>query len=172
MEYKATLRYLHLTPRKVRRVADTIRGKNADEARALLGFSVRRASKVLGKLLDSAIANARSRDSLESEALRVKMLRVDPAPKSRRFMPRAFGRTSLIEKRMSHVTVVLEGEQALTRVSARPVVQARPTPSPVASGEAAQRPKFRQPTRETSPALKKRSGFRELGRRIFRRKSV
>ncbi len=104
---KARLRYLRIAPRKVRMVADQIRGKDAAEALDVLQFTVKKAGDPLRKLLDSAIANAVENHSMDADALFVSQVYVDQAPTIKRWRPRAMGRATRIEKKQSHVTLVL-----------------------------------------------------------------
>lgn len=168
MEYKASLRYLHMAPRKVRRLAGFVRGKNVGRARAELTALPHRAKRALLALLDSAAANAERDTGAAYDELRVKSLRIDPGPKLKRSMPRAFGRTSPIEKRLSHISMVLETAET----------RRRPTP-PRASAAAplgAEPPSKITPPhrklRETSTLTRPRSRMRELGRRVFQRKAI
>lgn len=104
----ATLRYLRITPRKVRLVADNVRGMNVGAALAMLKFTPNAAAKPLSKLLRSAVANAEQKGgNFDVDALFVKTLTVDQGPKMRRFMPRAMGRAYRVEKKTSHVYVEL-----------------------------------------------------------------
>jgi len=104
----ATLRFLRMAPRKVRLVADHVRGMPVGPALALLKYTPNAAAKPLAKLLRSAVANAESKGGrVDVDALVVKTLTVDGGPKMRRFMPRAMGRAFRIEKRTSHVYVEL-----------------------------------------------------------------
>jgi large subunit ribosomal protein L22 len=107
---KATLRYLRITPRKTRLVANLIRGKNVAEALSILQFTRRSASEPLRKLVQSAIANAESAEA-NVDRLFIQTIMVDEGPQLRRFMPRAMGRATRINKKTSHVTCVL-GERA------------------------------------------------------------
>ncbi len=104
----ASLRFLRLAPRKVRLVADTIRGMPVGDALAVLKFRPQAAAKPLAKLLRSAVANADGKGGrVDVDALVVKTLTVDQGPKMRRFMPRAMGRAFRVEKKTSHVYVEL-----------------------------------------------------------------
>jgi len=104
----ATLSNYRQSPRKVRIVADLIRGKSLVAANAQLAFLPKRAAGPLSKLLASALANAKNLDSAVSEeTLYVSDIRVDKAPTLKRIMPRARGSASRINKRSSHVVVVL-----------------------------------------------------------------
>jgi large subunit ribosomal protein L22 len=111
MEVKAKLRYLRIAPRKVRLVADLIRGKNVEEAKLLLDFSLKKAARPLKKLLESAIANAKNNFDLEEKTLRIAKVTVDEGPKLKRWRARARGRAYEIQKKTSHITIVLEGEK-------------------------------------------------------------
>jgi len=104
----ASLSFLRVAPRKVRLVADHVRGRKVGEALALLKYTPQAAAKPLAKLLRSAVANAEQKGGhVDVDALYVKKLTVDGGPKMRRFMPRAMGRAFRIEKRTSHVYVEL-----------------------------------------------------------------
>lgn len=103
---KAFLKNYRQSPRKVRLVADLIKGKDADKALVELGFLAKRASDPIKKLLNGAIANAKNA-GYEKENLFVKEIRVDKGIVMKRIMPRAMGRASRINKRTSHVTLVL-----------------------------------------------------------------
>ena len=109
MEAKASLRYLRITPRKVRIVADLIRGKNVSQALAQLAFVEKRAAEPLAKLLRSAVANAdqAAKGNLDVDQLRVKELMVDQGPSLRRYMPRAMGRAFKVLKKTSHISLTV-----------------------------------------------------------------
>jgi len=104
----ASLGFLRIAPRKVRLVADNVRGMPVGNALAMLKFTPQSAAKPLAKLLRSAVANAEQKGGhVDVDALYVKTLTVDGGPKMRRFMARAMGRAFRIEKRTSHVYVEL-----------------------------------------------------------------
>jgi len=112
---RAYLKNYRQSPRKVRLVADAIRGKSVLEARRALRVLGKRAAGQIGKLLDSALANARHNDSVSNEsALMVSEIRVDEGPTLKRSMPRAHGRASRINKRTSHIILVL-GDREVAR---------------------------------------------------------
>ncbi|MEO3787040.1 50S ribosomal protein L22 [Actinocorallia sp. B10E7] len=108
MEARAQARFIRVTPRKARRVVDLIRGLPAAEAQAVLRFAPQAASEPVGKVLDSAIANATHNFNLPQDTLVVARTWVDEGPTLKRFRPRAQGRAYRINKRTSHITVVLE----------------------------------------------------------------
>lgn len=101
------LNYLKMAPRKVQAVAGLVRGLSVNEAEAQLMFQPRRAAKPLLKLLRSAVAAAKARGKLNMNKLYLETIRVDRGPMLKRYMPRAQGSMSEIQKKMSHVTLVL-----------------------------------------------------------------
>jgi large subunit ribosomal protein L22 len=104
----ASLHFLRIAPRKVRLVANEVRGQKVGDALALLKFTPQAAAQPLAKLLRSAVANAEQKGGrVDVDALFVKTLTVDQGPKMRRFMPRAMGRAYRVEKKTSHVYVEL-----------------------------------------------------------------
>ncbi len=104
----ASLSYLRVAPRKVRLVAEHVRGLPVGEALAILRYTPQAAAKPLAKLLRSAVANAEQKGGrVDVDALVVRTLTVDQGPKMRRFMPRAMGRAYRVEKKTSHVYVEL-----------------------------------------------------------------
>ena len=108
MAYKATHRFARISPRKVRPIADLIRGKFADEAIDILRYQPQRGARMLEKVLRSAMANAEDRRAPNLQTLMVVDVRVDPGPMFRRMRPRARGMAAIIEKRMSHIRVALD----------------------------------------------------------------
>jgi large subunit ribosomal protein L22 len=108
---QANLRWLRMSPRKVRLVVDLIRGRPVEEALNLLTFSEKAAAKPVGKLLRSAVANADDKGGYNVDRLVVETAFVNEGPTWRRWLPRAMGRATRIRKRTSHVTVVL-GQKA------------------------------------------------------------
>lgn len=108
MRVTAKLRYLRIAPRKVRLVADLIRGKSVEEAQTILNFTTKKAAVPLLKLLKSAIANAKNNYQLNESNLYVQKIIVDEGPKYKRWMPRARGTASEIQKKTSHIAIVLD----------------------------------------------------------------
>ena len=115
MEARAKARYVRVTPRKARRVVDLIRGLPAEEARAMLTFAPQSASDPIGKVLASAIANAEYTGRATASSLVVSGAWVDEGPTLKRFRPRAQGRGYRINKRTSHITVVVSDDTEPTR---------------------------------------------------------
>jgi large subunit ribosomal protein L22 len=110
---RASSRYVRIAPRKARLIADQVRGLQIDRARALLQFSPRAAAQDIGKLIESAAANAENNHDLVSDEMRVAEITVDEGPTLRRFRPRALGRATPINKRTSHIAVALSPEEEL-----------------------------------------------------------
>lgn len=111
MESKAILKYARITPRKARRVADLIRGKRASEAMAALKYMPYRGAVLIARLLKSAMANAEQKSShVDIDRLKIKSTFVDQGPVMKRMEPRAMGRSNVIKKRTSHITIILTEE--------------------------------------------------------------
>ena len=108
MEVRARLRFARLGPRKARLVADLIRGKRPEEALNILSFTKKAAAKMILKLLKSAVANATQKKNIDVDRLFIKKITVDQGPTMKRFQPRALGRATMIRKRTSHITIVLD----------------------------------------------------------------
>ena len=124
VEAKAVARHVRVTPMKARRVINLIRGKNATEAVATLMFAQQAASEPVRKVLQSAMANARVKADAASEAfderaLVVSAAYVDEGATMKRFRPRAQGRASRINKRTSHITVVVTQPEIASRKGTR-----------------------------------------------------
>jgi large subunit ribosomal protein L22 len=110
MEAKAIARNVRIAPRKVRLVVDLIRGKKVGEALAVLAHTPKAASPVVEKVVKSAMANAEHNLNLDSSNLKISKIYVDEGPTLKRYRPRAMGRASRINKRTSHITVILSEE--------------------------------------------------------------
>lgn len=108
MEIKAKARYIRMSSRKVKLVIDLIRGKSVKEAEAILAFVNKAAARPVGKLLQSAVANAVNNSKLEKEKLFIKKITADQGPSLKRWRPRAFGRAAPIKKHTCHISIVLE----------------------------------------------------------------
>ena len=103
---KVKVRYLRISPRKVRLAADLIRGKSVAEALTLLEFTPKGSTPVLKKLLGAAMSSLEKTDA-SPEQVRVMNVMVDGGPTLKRWRPRAMGRASMIRKRTSHITLTL-----------------------------------------------------------------
>ena len=104
----ATLKYARISSRKVKIVADLIRGKNVEEALAIVKFTPKASSVIIEKLLKSAIANAENNHGMKHENLYVDQIYANQGPTLRRIRPAAKGSAVRIRKRTSHITIVLK----------------------------------------------------------------
>lgn len=107
MEAKAIVKYVKISPRKVRQVVDLIRGKKLNEALAILRYTPQRASEAVTKVVKSAAANAENNLQMDRDELFVTSCYVDQGPTFKRFQPRAMGRADVLRKRTSHITVMV-----------------------------------------------------------------
>ena len=112
MEAKAILRYVGVSPRKARVVANVIRGKKLTDVLGRLQMMPKKSARILSKLVQSAMANAedRSQGKTNVDELVVKTVQVDNGPMVKRWMARAQGKANRIQKRTSHITVVLDDQ--------------------------------------------------------------
>jgi len=105
---KASATHIRISPRKVRMVVDTVRGKSVSQALSILEFTRKKAALPIQKLLKSAVANATENDGISDvDTLVIDRIMVDEGPTLKRFMPRARGRATPIRKRTSHIRIVL-----------------------------------------------------------------
>ncbi len=111
MQAKAVARTVRIAPRKARLVVDLIRGKQVGEAIAILKHTPKAASPIVEKLLKSAVANAEHNYDMDVNNLLVSKVHVDEGPTMKRFRPRAQGRASQINKRTSHITIVVSEQK-------------------------------------------------------------
>jgi len=111
----ASARYVRITPMKARRVVDLVRGLPVDEAQSILAFSPQAAAKTVGKVLDSAVANAGTTEGLPTGDLVVSVAQVDEGPTMKRWRPRAQGRATRINKRTSHITIAVQPADAVVK---------------------------------------------------------
>ena len=107
MEARASVQYVRISPRKVKIVCDLIRGKDVKTAQGILMATPKAASELLLKLLKGAVANAENNFNMDPEKLYVSATYANPGPILKRFRPRAQGRAYRINKRTSHITVVV-----------------------------------------------------------------
>jgi large subunit ribosomal protein L22 len=108
MEARVVSRHVHIAPRKVRLVADLVRGKRVGEAIGMLQHVAKKAAPVLMKALKSAVANAENTQRVNVDELYVKRISVDGGPTAKRFLPRAHGRATKLRKRTAHIVVVID----------------------------------------------------------------
>lgn len=105
---KAILKNYRQSPRKVRLVADLMRGKKLDRALTEVKFLSKRAALPLEKLINSAVANAKQNFNIERDDLFIKDIQVNKGYTLKRWMPRAFGRAAPVHKHASHITIILD----------------------------------------------------------------
>jgi large subunit ribosomal protein L22 len=144
----ATAKYIRMSPTKARQVVDLIRGRHVEDARRVLRFTPRAASAPVGKVLESAIANAEHNGALPADELVVARAWVDEGPTLRRFRPRALGRATRIRKRTCHIAVVVgrpEEEHEETEAPAR-----KPTRRPAAPKPDESKPDRKKTTRKST----------------------
>jgi large subunit ribosomal protein L22 len=110
MEVKAVTKFVRISPEKARHVARLLQGKSAEEALSIVELVPRKAARLLGKTLKSAVANAENNENLDRSDLMVKEAVVGPGPTIKRFKTKARGMAGRILKRTSHFTVVLTNE--------------------------------------------------------------
>jgi large subunit ribosomal protein L22 len=108
MEMTAKTRFARISPSKVRLVVDMVRGRPVGEARDILALTDKKASALVKKLIESAVANASQNKEIDVDNLYVRRIFVDAGPTWKRFRPRSMGRFNRILKRTSHITVVLD----------------------------------------------------------------
>ena len=128
MEVRATAKYVRVQPRKVRIIADEIRGSSALHAAGLLRFHPSKSAKALRKVLISAMANAQENHSLSPDSLKIATIFIDEGPRLKRMQARAMGRGNRIIKKTSHITVVVEDTDPVAAVKPHGTKKkARPT---------------------------------------------
>ncbi len=111
MEVKASGKYIRISPFKARKIANLIKGKRAQEAASILKLTPQKSSRIIGKILKSAMANAENNFNLLPDHLYIKKALVDIGPTLKRMKPRARGRADIMRRRTSHITVVLESSE-------------------------------------------------------------
>jgi large subunit ribosomal protein L22 len=116
MQAQAIAKYIRISPSKVRRIVDLVRGKPVDQALAILTYMPHKAAREVARTIKSAAANAENNFDMDPADLVVKTIYADDGPRLKRYMPRARGRIDLIRKRMSHITVVVDDGQTVTAV--------------------------------------------------------
>ena len=165
MTVTAKLNYLRIAPGKVRLVADLIRGKSVEEAQTILNFTVKKAARSLQKLLSGAVANAKNNFQLDPSNLYISKIIANEGPKYKRWQPRARGQASEIQKKTSHITLILD------TISGKPKKVKKEKKVSVAKPEEKkkppklEKPKIRPGREMPKPKIEKGA------QRIFRRKA-
>jgi large subunit ribosomal protein L22 len=169
MQVTAKLNLLRIAPRKVRLVADVVRGKTAEEAQQILTFTNKKAVGPMLKLLNSALASAKA-SQLEFNNLYISKVTVDEGPKYKRFRPRARGQAYEIQKKTSHILIVLsEITAGVKKAVSKETVQAQKEEKAVEIKEKSSKetikPKF---DKAVTAKPKTEKGFQK----VFRRKVI
>lgn len=174
MEINAQLRGIRIAPRKVRAVAGVLRGMDVAQAKSQLDHLVKRCAKPIAKLLDSAMANAHNNFGLVKENLFIKDIIVNEGRKLKRGEPKGFGSVSPIEKKTSHIKIILDERVPGMKAEKKKIDEGKM--------EKKEDTKITAPTREKKTAhikedkgIQKKGvfgGIKGLGRRFFRRKAI
>src|SRR6266571_3961660 len=148
-EVRAQAKYVRMSPRKARLVAEHIRGRSVPEARAVLAFTAREAAGELEKVLQSAVSNAEANHGIAEDRLYISAAYVDGGPVMKRWRARARGRVARIRKRTCHITV---------KLAEAPIVEApaEPEAPKVAETEVAAKPKRAPAKKKTATTAKKK----------------
>ena len=123
IDVTAKLSNLQTAPRKVRLLANLIKGLSVEQARQQLRVSAKHVALPLLKLVNSAVANAEHNFQVDASTLRIKSITVGDGRKLKRYQPRSFGKAALILRRASHVYVVLEGEKSKSPAKKKPIAK-------------------------------------------------
>lgn len=169
MKITSKLRHLRISPRKVRLIADLIRKKKAEQAQAILDFTIKKGARPLMKLLKTALADAKNNFQLDEKNLYISKITVDGGPILKRWKPRSRGMANPIKKRTSHITLVLEEIEPGKKIKEiEKEIMEKKEESAAADQAKVARPKFKhKPELETI----KPKTVKEL-KRIFKRKSI
>jgi len=156
---EAKLRYLRISPRKVRLVADLIRGKPVLEAKNILSFTNKRSAPILLKLLNQAIANTKNQYEVKEEELYISKITVDEGPRYKRWRPVSRGMAHPIQKKTSHIHIVLDTlkkekpkriVETKTKKEAEKIIQKEPKEL---AKEKAKEPEIQKEKKETEKSL-------------------
>lgn len=111
MEFKAVAKYVRISPQKVRRIVDAVKGKPVEDGLSALKFMPQKAAGIVEKVVHSAVANADAQSGVDVDDLVIRNITADQGPSLKRFRARARGRGTRILKRTSHITVILAEEE-------------------------------------------------------------
>lgn len=177
-EVKAHARFIHVSPQKLRLVADLIRRARVDVALEQLKFSSKNAALPIAKLLNSAIANAVHNFNLNREDLVLTAITVDGGPVMKRMFPRAQGRSEIIRRRMSHINITLiskpktkskKTRSIFNRTTGKPSPEGKLAKNEVEEGKVETKNDQSRPAPKSEEKIKKQTST--LKRRLFNRKS-
>ncbi|MGI8773799.1 MAG: 50S ribosomal protein L22 [Actinomycetota bacterium] len=156
-EALATARFIRMSPTKARQVVDIIRGRHVDDARRVLRFNERGATDEVGKVLESAIANAEHNRGLPGDELVVARAWVDEGPTLKRFRPRAQGRATRIRKRTCHISIVVGRPAEFDALLKPPAEDEKPARGRRKTGDESASP-AKTTAKQTAARVKKDSG--------------
>jgi large subunit ribosomal protein L22 len=149
---RAEAKWVRISPRKARLVAEHIRGRSVPEARTVLAFTPRAAAREIEKVLRSAVANAEANHGLIGDDLVVSAAYIDEGPTIKRWRARARGRVNRIQKRTCHITIkVVQGERRVVAAPPAPQAEQPKRSRRKAAARAAETPAVETPVAETSP---------------------
>lgn len=111
MEFKAVSRYVRLSPQKAIMLIDSVKGRPVEEGLKILKFMPQKSARIIAKTIHSAVSNAAQGDDVDVDKLYIKSITADKGPHLKRFRARARGRSTRIQKRTSHISVVLSNNQ-------------------------------------------------------------
>ncbi len=168
MIIKAKANYIRISPRKVRLVADMIRGKRLGEAKDVLRFTIKKSALPILKLLNSAESNAKNNFEISPDNFYISKITVDEGPKYKRWMPRSRGQASPIQKKTSHITVVLEPLEGKIKKTKKDKKD-KDVKGKKQSEERKEKDLRSKFKKEIDPAKVKKTG---VAKKIFRRKSI
>lgn len=177
MQITAQTRGLRIAPRKVRLVVGLVKKKDIDAALDHLAHVTNRSARWVAKTINSAVANAENNHRMVRSNLYIKNAWVDEGIKLRRWLPKGFGRAGEIQKKTSHINIVLDERVAGMRAQAAPAKKeetpaaTQPEQEPSvqeAAGPEKKAPTVKRATEETKPT----AGLKGFGKRLFRRKSI
>lgn len=175
----AKLNYLRIAPRKTRLVTSSLKGLSVSEAEAQLLLTPKKSGLPILKLLRSAVSNAKNTKQLNPEKLFIKEIRVDQAPALKRFSPRAMGRATTIQKKGSHLILILAESDKLKAprfkiVLSKKVSKPKKAEKTAQSSGAAEKEIAKMRTEKSKPEIKERKKAEKHGfiKKFFRRKSV
>jgi len=172
----AQLNYFRISPRKVRAVAEVIRGMDIEDARNQLDYILRRPSSHLLKLLNSAVANAKNNLSMVEDNLFIKDVVVNEGVTLKRFKPKGFGQAAPIHKKTSHIKIILEEKKPGLRSEK---IKEKVETKPIEEKKGIERKEFKKDNynvgRDKVKKMGKKSvfsGIKDVSRKLFRRKSI
>ncbi len=179
----AKLNYLRISPRKVRAVVDLVNGLDIDLAQAQLKYSAKDAALPVLKLLNSAVSNAQNNLGLDKRFLYIKEIIVNEGMKLKRYKPKGFGLAMPIQKKTSHIKIVLDElpeakkkkkEEILAKVPKFEETKSQPKTEEKTEEKKEMKPEKPKAKKELEKGYKKGAfgGIKTLGRRLFRRKSI